>query len=89
MRKFLFDLSFIIAFFCLSEEALYYKDYCELKLFSKYVEYDIKKYNINSFSNDLYEVVIKENKEYEIVMNRNNILNINRYKKIKYNGIVS
>lgn len=78
----------MFAFFVVMDSLWYFKDYNELMILNNYINYDIKNNNLLSFHNDKFQVTIYNNREYEIMMKRTSLLSVEKYKKIKYIGIV-
>ena len=86
--KFIVNFIFVLSFFVLLESLLYYKDYNEVEALSKYVKYEIENNDMDSFSNGRYEVIIEDDKRYTINFYRNSMFVFDKYKIIKYDGIV-
>lgn len=89
MLKFVINFIFVVCCFVLFESLLYYKDYNDLINIKKYVEYELKRNNFPVFMGEKFEIIIKENMEYTILLERESMFAFSKYKKIKYDGIVS
>ena len=78
----------LIFFFLFLEYLLYVRDYNDLQIMNNYMKYEIKENGIDSFKNDKYELILNDNGNYCLVVTRDSLLNFEKYKKIKYVGIV-
>ena len=78
----------LILFFLFLEYLLYVRDYNDLLIMNNYVQYEIKENGMRSLKNDKYELVLNDDGSYCLVITRDSLLNVEKYKKIKYVGIV-
>lgn len=69
------------------EFSLYKKEYCEVEGLAKYIEYDIKYKNLDNIGGSKYKITIKKDK-YIIESKRESIFKVNKFKVVKYVGIV-
>lgn len=70
------------------EGILYLKDYNNLLMWNCYIKYDIINDRTKSFYGNDLKFEMEGDGKYNIVLKRKSLFNIERYKKIKYNGIV-
>lgn len=70
------------------DSLLYIKAYSEIMIMDSYIKYEVISGNIINFNSDKYEVVFKSNGSYTIILNRESLFVFEKYKKIKYDGIV-
>lgn len=80
-------ISVFLLFFVL-DSLLYIKAYSEIMIMDSYIKYEVISGNIINFNSDKYEVVFKSNGSYTIILNRESLFVFEKYKKIKYDGIV-
>lgn len=69
------------------EFSLYKKECCEVKSLAKYIEYDIKYKNLDNIGGSKYKITVKKDK-YIIESKRESIFKVNKFKVVKYVGIV-
>jgi len=81
------DFVLVVAFFCVLDTILYFKDYNEVIVVSEYIKHEISMNNIKSFKTEKYEVLINE-KKYKIIYHRDSLFAFRNDKFIKYDGIV-
>lgn len=79
----------VIVFFFFLEYLLYIRDYNDLLITNCYVQYELKERGIIEFNGDKYELIINEGGSYCLILHRDSLLAFERYKNIKYNGIVN
>jgi hypothetical protein len=66
----------------------YIKDYNDLMIINNYVKYEIESNGGVEIANEKYKVVLNNGDSYTISLKRNSVFNFEKYKIIKYNGIV-
>lgn len=87
MLKITMNLMYTLMFFAFIEFMLYVKDYNELMIMCGYIRYEMKNDGLRKYKNYKWEIDIREDK-YIVTMNRESIFSFEKYKKIKYIGIV-
>ena len=88
MSKFIINYLIVLFSFVIFEGILYLKDYNNLLMWNCYIKHEITNNELKSFSNGDLKFEIGKDGKYSIVLKRESLFSIKRYKKIKYNGIV-
>ena len=78
----------VVLFFFFLEYLLYLKSYNNLLVMNNYIQYEIKENGISEFKNENYELNLNDDGSYCLIVNRESLLYFEKYKKIKYVGIV-
>lgn len=81
----------VLLFFMTLEYFMYIYDYNNLKILDEYIQYEVEVEKIGSFSNEKYMVEIEyvgNEVYYTITMQRRSFFNFEKFKTIKYDGIV-
>ena len=79
----------VVVFFFFLEYLLYVRDYNDLLITNCYVKYELKENGQLDLSGDKYELIINEDGSYCLILHRDSLFVFERYKNIKYNGIVN
>ena len=88
MRKIITDFLCVCVLCIVLEGVLYFRDYNDLMIMKEYFVYEIKNNDLKSFRDEKYEMCLTGENKFSLTLYRDSLFVFDKYKKIKYDGIV-